>query len=51
MGLIWLLMGHLYLSGVQLGVDLRMHTEKICVQKRLDYVLKTFKLFKVQYSK
>ena len=34
------LAGHLYLSGVWYGMDLRIGTKKIkCGQKRLDYVL------------
>ena len=31
---------HLRLSGIWLGVAPRMDTEKICVYKRLDYMLK-----------
>ena len=35
-----ILNGHLYLSDVWLGKDLRMDTRKTCVQSRLDSVLK-----------
>jgi hypothetical protein len=34
-----ILKGHLYLSSVWLVVNLRMDTRKICVEKRLDYML------------
>ena len=37
----WLiLIGHLYLSGVWLGVNLRTNTQNTYVEKRLDYMLK-----------
>ena len=37
-----ILVGHLYLSGILLGVTPRIDTKKkaTCVQKRLDYMLK-----------
>jgi hypothetical protein len=35
-----ILIGHLYLSGMWLGVVLRTNAKKTCVQKRLDYMLK-----------
>ena len=38
------LTGHLYLSGVGLGVNLKMDTKKTCVEKRLVYVLKIVNL-------
>lgn len=33
-----ILNGHMYLSGVLLGMNLRPNTTKTCVKKRLDYV-------------
>ena len=37
--------GHLYLSGIWLGVHLRMDTKKKCVEQRLDYMLKIYSPF------
>ena len=34
------MIGHLYLSGVVLGVHVRMHTKKTNVQKKSDYMFK-----------
>ena len=33
---------HRYLSGEWLDVDLRTDTKKICVEKRLDYVVRIY---------
>ena len=40
-GRLLILIGHLDLSGTPLRVAPSMDTKKACVQKRLDYVLKT----------
>jgi hypothetical protein len=34
--LIWLLIGHPFLSGVWLGVDPRMDTKRVCVSKEIE---------------
>lgn len=38
------LIGHLDLSGMWAGVDLRMGTQKACVYKSLNYILKETRL-------
>ena len=43
---------HLYLSGVWLGVNLKVDNEKTCVAKRLDYkVTQVLLMLKLSYTK